>query len=149
MLEMNETDRCSTCLNSSPNTQTGGVHVWVVVCVCCVYGQRVNMCVWGLFGFRECAVACMYRRSSGRWHHFVCLCSYPSRLPSTHSWSFSSLPFPFYFLLCLVSSFLFSEEVRLLIWEQCVPHLAMSSNLSTVNCWTWHYVQKHITIKSE
>lgn len=89
-LEMNETDRCSTCLNSSPNTQTGGVYVSVVVCVCaCVQGMCACVCTCVV-------VACMFQRSSGRWHHFiVCCCSHPSRLPSSSSFFLISSPLSF------------------------------------------------------
>lgn len=93
----NMTDRCSTCLNSSPNTKTGGVYVSVVVCVC-VRGLYVCVCGWL---HRVCGcMYCMFQRSSGRWHHFiVCFCSRPSRLPAP-------LSFPLLFLTFSAPSFL-------------------------------------------
>lgn len=62
-LEMDETDRCSTCLNSSQNTQAGGV----CACVCLL------LCLVALLG-NACTGVCVHARCVvfGRARMHVC-----------------------------------------------------------------------------
>lgn len=102
-LETNVTDRCSTCLNSSPNNQTGGVHVSV-----CVFGECVHMCVYvGSVWLHVCFKDLV----AGGTTSFVCFCSHPSWFPSPPSFS-SLISSPFYicsFLSALLPCYLFLE----------------------------------------
>lgn len=77
-LQMNETDRCSTCLNSSQNTQTGGVYVRCRVCA----HACGNMCVSIFSGWLLEVYGCIFDSKvqwQVAWLH--CLCLLPLRPP--------------------------------------------------------------------
>lgn len=94
-LEMNETDRCSTCLNSSQNTQAGGVCACVCLSLCLVAllgNARTGVCVHGrcvVFG-RARTHVCLKGLVAGGVVSLFCFCDRPPR-PSSSPPSSSSV----------------------------------------------------------